>query len=250
MNSCDVRAGTAIGARSNPRLPPAGGLDRQRWIRPVLGLGGNFVLGDSLSDSVSSAAFSGTFGFVKTDSSVLVLDRQGQVLSSDGYRRGTGGVLVYRGRQPGVCVPGWFVRFSHGTQITWSPKRWIPLLITARSPAIASPVAGSLLIVSKREDGIWLVDGQTPNRRQCASLSDGPLLLRSDGRCSMATPGLHSAAAGWHRDAHRWCNCSSKVRADGARLGACHGAESPPFRYTGPGRVANNSFNICPEVTP
>ncbi len=50
-------------------------------VRPVLGVTANFVLGDSIAEGVISAAFSGMFGMVKTDSTLLVMDRQGVVLS-------------------------------------------------------------------------------------------------------------------------------------------------------------------------
>ena len=43
-------------------------------FRPVLGVSGNFLLGEPLADSVVSAGFSGTFSFFKTDTTLSIVD--------------------------------------------------------------------------------------------------------------------------------------------------------------------------------
>lgn len=57
-------------------VPPRIGLvtDLSGVLRPVLGVSGNFLLGDPMAASVISAGCSGTFSFVKTDSALSILD--------------------------------------------------------------------------------------------------------------------------------------------------------------------------------
>jgi hypothetical protein len=47
--------------------------DREGALRPVIGVSANFLLGDAVAQSVLSAGYSGTFGFVKTETSLTVL---------------------------------------------------------------------------------------------------------------------------------------------------------------------------------
>src|SRR5260221_14688765 len=44
-------------------------------LRPVYGIAGNFVLGDSSAADVQAASFSGSFGMLKTASTLIVIDR-------------------------------------------------------------------------------------------------------------------------------------------------------------------------------
>src|SRR5437016_879447 len=56
--------------------------DSGNALRPVYGIAGNFVLGDSAAAGVQAASFSGSFGMLKTRSTLIVIDRQGQVVAS------------------------------------------------------------------------------------------------------------------------------------------------------------------------
>jgi len=47
--------------------------DRAGALRPVIGVSADFLLGDPVVQSVLSAAYSGTFGFVKTETTLTVL---------------------------------------------------------------------------------------------------------------------------------------------------------------------------------
>jgi len=64
--------------------PPQVGFlqDGGNSFRPVWGIAGNFVLGGSALSGVANAAYSGSFGLVKTDTSVIAVDSQGKVLAS------------------------------------------------------------------------------------------------------------------------------------------------------------------------
>src|SRR5258708_20509286 len=56
--------------------------DSGNALRPVYGIAGNFVLGDSAAAGVQAASFSGSFGMLKTASTLIVIDRQGQLVAS------------------------------------------------------------------------------------------------------------------------------------------------------------------------
>jgi hypothetical protein len=47
-------------------------------LRPVYGIAGNFLLGDPVAVGVVSAAYSGSCGWVKTRSTVAVIDKLAQ----------------------------------------------------------------------------------------------------------------------------------------------------------------------------
>ncbi|HME09374.1 MAG TPA: hypothetical protein VKG25_20105 [Bryobacteraceae bacterium] len=57
-------------------VPPRIGFvsDTAGELRPVLGVAGNFLLGDAVANSVVSSGFSGTFTFVKTDTALSIID--------------------------------------------------------------------------------------------------------------------------------------------------------------------------------
>jgi hypothetical protein len=64
---------TALG-RAQLTAPRIGFVsDRDGALRPVMGVSGTFLLGDPVVQSVLSAGYSGTFGFVKTESSLTIL---------------------------------------------------------------------------------------------------------------------------------------------------------------------------------
>lgn len=75
----------AAAAYAQPALaPPQVGFlqDGAHSFRPVWGIAGNFVLGGSTLTGVASAAYSGSFGLVKTDTSVVAMDNLARVLGS------------------------------------------------------------------------------------------------------------------------------------------------------------------------
>ena len=72
-------------ASTQPALsPPQVGFlqDSANSLRPVFGIAGNFLMGDSTASDVVAAAFSGSFGILKTDSALIVTDRQGQRIAT------------------------------------------------------------------------------------------------------------------------------------------------------------------------
>ncbi|MGI8990207.1 MAG: hypothetical protein ACR2I2_11580 [Bryobacteraceae bacterium] len=57
-------------------------LDRSHRIRPVFGMAGNFVLGEALAGEVLSLAFSGKSGLAKTETQLLLLDRDAATIQA------------------------------------------------------------------------------------------------------------------------------------------------------------------------
>src|SRR5690242_16116863 len=55
-------------------------LDSTHAVRPVLRVAGNFSLGDPIRGNVVSSVFLGSFGIVKTESTLAVFDVSGQIL--------------------------------------------------------------------------------------------------------------------------------------------------------------------------
>src|SRR5258708_20300314 len=80
--------------------------DSGNALRPVYGIAGNFVLGDSAVANVEAASFSGSFGTLKTASTLIVTDRQGQVVVSQTAPPCPAFLLLPRTRPPPLpCLP-------------------------------------------------------------------------------------------------------------------------------------------------
>ena len=75
----------AAAALAQPALaPPQVGFlkDGTNSVHPVFGIAGNFLVGDPAFDGVVAAAYSGSFALLKTDTSVIAMDNQAQVLAA------------------------------------------------------------------------------------------------------------------------------------------------------------------------
>jgi hypothetical protein len=72
------------GAGAQSIAPPQLGfvVDGASVLRPAYGLAGNFILGPSVGSQIASAAFSGSVGLLKTDSSLAAFNSQGALLGS------------------------------------------------------------------------------------------------------------------------------------------------------------------------
>jgi hypothetical protein len=74
---------TAVCAQPTLAPPQVGFFqDGANSFRPLLGIAGNFVLGNPALSGVLNAAYSGSSGLVKTDTSVIMTDNQGQALAT------------------------------------------------------------------------------------------------------------------------------------------------------------------------
>jgi hypothetical protein len=176
-------------AGAQPALsPPQIGYiqDGGNSLRPVYGIAGNFVLGDATASGVISAAFSGSFGLVKTDSAVYAIDRQGQVLA--GVDAPAGSALFAFSRS-GAPAFAYFV--DANVWMTWDGQTFQPLSIdlTAFGPAavlsVGSPNDGEAAIVLQRDDGLWdlrvlLATSEVTSQTAILGVS-APLLLLASG---------------------------------------------------------------------
>ena len=144
-------------ACAQPALaPPQTGfmLDGGGALRPVFGIAGNFVIGDAVATEIRFAAYSGTFGIVKTGSAVVVLDRQGQLVASVDAPPGPALFAFSRGGDPAlvyVSDANVLLRWRDGT------FEAIPFASDPVVSIAALDSARARLIV-QRDDGLWDVE--------------------------------------------------------------------------------------------
>lgn len=163
--------------------PPRVGLiqDSNHSLRAVLGVAANFLLSGSLREGVISSAFSGSFAMVKTDTSIMILDREGaQVYNMDVDAGPALFAFSDEGAPALVYLP------QSQTLLQWTTGH----LEAASLPAdqiggVIRSVASRGLVV-QRDDGIWIVDLAGASQFLMAAL-DGPVLLRNDGSVLYAT---------------------------------------------------------------
>ena len=121
----------------------------------MIGIAGNFVLGDSIREGVTSFAFSGLTGLVKTDRSVQVLDRQGQTT----YALDTApGPARFAFSADGA--PAFAYLAATGEILVWSTDHFdtAPWQMQGTVLGIANPSAGVLTAIVERADGRWKLD--------------------------------------------------------------------------------------------
>lgn len=154
-------------AWAQPALaPPQLGFveDSASALRPAYGVAGNFILGPSVASNIVSEAFSGSFGFLKTDSSLAVFDSQGKLLASLDAApgpalfafsaSGTTG-LVY------IASTRAFIEWS-GTAFAPIPASYeLPTGDTVMAIAFPNPSQASLFVrrnARDANDGLWQVN--------------------------------------------------------------------------------------------
>lgn len=154
--------------------------DAHTGLRPVTGIAANFILGDSVTDGVISSAFSGSFGIVKTDASLSVLDRDGQTV----FRMDAdSGAALFAFSDDGA--PAFVYLAQSQTLFKWNtdrlePALFNPDLFNGSVQSIASPARDRAAAVVKREDGLWLVDLDLGTQTLLPGI-EGPVLLRNNG---------------------------------------------------------------------
>jgi hypothetical protein len=149
----------AVSAWAQPAIaPPQVGFmqDTAGSLRPVYGLAGNFLTGDPMSWGVISAAYSGSFGLVKTDSTVVVTDVQGQAIATSDVPPGPA-LFAFAGEGK----PALAYLFTSNTLLQWSggaltpvPLDWAALAADAVL-SIAEPDPDHAAMFVQRNDGIW-----------------------------------------------------------------------------------------------
>ena len=167
--------------------------DSNHGLRPVTGLAANFILGDSVTDGVISSAFSGSFGIVKTDSTVSVLDRDGHLVSQLVFPGDAdAGPALFAFSNDGA--PAFVYLAQSRTLLKWNTDRLEPApfnvdLLQGPVQTIASPTPDRVSAIVKRDDGLWLIDFVSATQTPLPEI-DGPVLLRNDGALLYTRPHL------------------------------------------------------------
>ena len=164
--------------------PPQVGftLDSGNAFRPVYGIAGNFVMGSTAATGVVSAAFSGSFGWMKTDSALLVTDRQGQVLASMDAPDGPALFAFTQGGAPSLAFLA-----STNALIQWNAGTFqqVARFDASGVVSIAAPDAGHAALIVQRDDGLWdvrllLATGEIASQTALPGLR-APVLMLATG---------------------------------------------------------------------
>jgi len=164
-----------------PQLGFIAGSDHS--LRPVLGLPGNLLLGGPAAQDVLSAAWSGSFGLIKTSSSLLAFDVNHMLASVDAVP----GPALFAFLANGS--PALALLTQTGTLYTWTGKTFDRVTFPAdplggQTLAIAAPQADRISSIVQRDDGLWLEDMSTSGGGFVQSALPGiqaPVLLQDDG---------------------------------------------------------------------
>ena len=179
----------AMMACAQPGLaPPQIGFiqDSSNALRPVIGIAGNFLLGDPMQTGLTSAAFSGSSGMVKTDSALLAIDRQGQVIASTGAPAGS---ALFAFSRSGA--PAFVYLIDANAWMVWDGQQFQPAAFDLSAfdslvvISIASPNDGEAQIVLQRDDGLWdirlqLADGAVTSQSAITGVT-APMLALASG---------------------------------------------------------------------
>jgi hypothetical protein len=156
--------------------------DPQGSFRAVSGLGGNFLLSDSSTDGVDSAAFSGTSGFLKTGSRLDVLERQGEVLFSVDVPDGPVLFAFSSRGGPALVFFQSTATLLRCTRSDLEPVMLDPVRIAGTVLAIAAPAT----LAIQRDDGVWLL---RPDSESPLPGVQAPLFLAPSGDIVFSEPG-------------------------------------------------------------
>ena len=158
-------------------------LDNASAVRPVMGVAGNFTLGDPIRGSVVSSAFLGSFGIVKTESALAVFDASGHILFEQDAPAGPallGSQLVYLTQTKAL--------------LRWTDTSLEPLPWTLEGDvlSVAEPDSGHVLAAVRRDDGIWLLlyslASGAIESQSALPAGDGPVLLSDNGGFVFSDP--------------------------------------------------------------
>jgi hypothetical protein len=125
-------------------------------LRPVYGITGTFILGQSISRRILSQAFSGSVLLLKSDSSLAALNPEGKLLASAEV---SGGPALFAFSPGGDTALAYIA--SSNSLVEWQGGVFAPLALhpgTDAVVAIAFPDAlTATLIVQRSADALWEV---------------------------------------------------------------------------------------------
>jgi hypothetical protein len=189
----------AVSASAQPAIaPPQVGFmqDTAGSLRPVYGLAGNFLTGEPIAEGVISAAYSGSFGWAKTDSAVIVTDSQGQVIAASDAPEGPALFAFARDGKPALAYLFTFNSLLQwtGATLTPVPLDWAALAADAvLSIAVPDPDHAAMLV--QRNDGIWdvrilLATGEVDSQTALPAVTPPACMLASGDVVSSDDDGL------------------------------------------------------------
>jgi hypothetical protein len=189
----------ALSAWAQPAIaPPRVGFmqDATGSVRAVYGLAGNFLTGDPIAAGVISAAYSGSFGWAKTDSSVIVTDAQGQAIAASDAPAGPALFAFASDGKPALVY-----LFTSTTLLQWSgaaltpvPFDWAALAADAVL-SIAEPDPDHAAMLVQRKDGVWdvrvlLATGEVDSQAALPNVTPPACMLASGDVVSSDDGGL------------------------------------------------------------
>jgi hypothetical protein len=152
---CLLSAGTW--AQSGIAPPQLGFVeDSASALRPAYGLAGNFILGPSVAAKIVTEAYSGSFGLLKTDSSLAAFDSQGKLLAT---MDAASGPALFAFSPTGSTGLAYIA--SSNVLIEWRGSAFAPVSFNYEPAsgdavlAIAFPSPSEASLIVQREDAIW-----------------------------------------------------------------------------------------------
>jgi hypothetical protein len=129
--------------------------DSARTLRPAYGLAGNFILGPAVASTIVTEAFGGSFGLLKTDTSLSAFDWQGKLLASQDVAPGP----AFFAFSPGGATALAYIASSN-VLLEWRGDAFAPLslnyeITTDIVLAIAFPTPFQASLVVQRNGAIW-----------------------------------------------------------------------------------------------
>ncbi len=225
-------------------------------FRPVWGIAGNFLLGDATASGVVAAAFSGSFGILKTDTTLVVTDRLGQTIATQDAPQGAALFAFSRRGSPELAYfpdTGLLLAWNNGSfQLTYLDWSAFP---SAAVRAIASPDPFHADFIVQRDDGLWdvrmqLATGAMESQAALPSVT-GPVLVLSSGELVYGDgQGIvirRSDGSETRVDAQRPANYSLRQMGDGwVAVRDLDGCAQFAVRTA----AGQEAFYVLPEVQP
>ena len=149
----------AASAWAQPAIaPPQVGFmqDATGSVRAVYGLAGNFLTGDPIASGVISAAYSGSFGLAKTDSTILITDAQGQAIAASDALPGPALLAFASDGKPALVYlfTSNTLLQRNGATLRPVPLDWAALAADAVL-SITAPDPDHAAMLVQRKDGVW-----------------------------------------------------------------------------------------------
>jgi hypothetical protein len=140
--------------------PPQAGFiqDGANSFRPVFGIAGNFLPGDPMASSVVSAAYSGSYGLVKTSSAILVIDRDGSIAAANDAPDGPALFAFTRTGEPSLAYLTTVNMLLAWNGESFEAVPFDPTTLAASAVlSIALPHSRCAAMIVQRDDGLWEV---------------------------------------------------------------------------------------------